>query len=81
MIEKGTLLKHSASGLLASVVIKPYTKLFRDDSDWEAARHGLDCAVAATAIRILWYDTGREQIFKLSQVRHYFEVLDDNTKL
>ncbi|OUU74583.1 MAG: hypothetical protein CBC29_07335 [Methylococcaceae bacterium TMED69] len=77
-MQKGDLLKSKSTGELATIISKPFTKLFRDASDWEAARHGFDCATAATAIRIMFLKNGFEKTFKQSTLRRNFEVIEDS---
>jgi len=76
MIKKGTLLRDK-QGRMATVIAEPFTKLFRDAHDWECARYGIDSATAATAIRVVWYADGRENVYKYSDARRLFTVVED----
>lgn len=76
-IEKGSLLRNKHSQKIATVISEPFTKLFRDASDWEAMRYGGgDYATAASAVRVVFHANGYEKVYKLSDVRRLFEVYD-----
>ncbi len=74
-MKKGDLVIHKRSRKTGTIVCKPWTKLFRDASDWEAAQYGFDCATAATAIRVCWHDDGYERTYKMSEFRRNHEVI------
>jgi hypothetical protein len=79
-IKKGSLLRNKHTKQTGTVVCDPYTKLFRDSSDWEAMRAGGgDYATAATAIRVVFHENGYEKVYKLSEARGLFEVHDGAT--
>ncbi len=76
-IKKGSLLRNKHTQKLATVISEQFTKLFRDDSDWEAMRYsGGDYATAATAVRILCHENGYERVYKVSDLRRTHEVFD-----
>ena len=78
-MKKGDLVRHKTNGSTGTIVSEPYTKIFRDASDWEAASHGIDSCVAATAIRVLWHKAGYERTYKYSDFRRNHEVIGDST--
>ena len=74
-IKKGSLLRNKRNQQLATVISEPFTKLFRDASDWEAMRYGGgDYATAATAVRVLFHEGGHERTYKIADIRRSFEV-------
>ena len=76
-IEKGSLLRNKHSQQIATVISEPFTKLFRDASDWEAMRYGGgDYATAASAVRVVFHAKKKKKVYKLSDVRRLFEVYD-----
>lgn len=74
-MKKGDLVIHKQSGKTGTIILKPWTKLFRDDSDWEAARYGYDSATAATAIRVCWHAGGHERTYKASDLRRNHKII------
>ncbi len=78
-MKKGDLVRHKTNGTTGTVVCDPYTKLWRDASDWEAASYGIDSCVAATTIRVLWHESGIERTYKIGDFRRNHEVIDDST--
>jgi len=78
-MNKGDLLKNKQTGEFATIITQPWVKLWRDDSDWEAARYGFDSATAATAIKICYHKTGVERVFKESVARQMFDIITENT--
>tara|TARA_E500000331_G_C17218144_1_gene696786 strand:+ start:508 stop:759 length:252 start_codon:yes stop_codon:yes gene_type:complete len=77
-MKKGDLVIHKHSGRTGTIVCDPYTKLFRDDSDWEAASYGHDSATAATAINVCWHSTGATRVYKYSDLKRNHEVISDS---
>lgn len=76
-IRKGSLIRNKQTKQTGTVVCEPFTKLFRDSSDWEAMQHSDgDYATAATAVRVVFHENGYEKTYKLSDVRRSFEVYD-----
>ena len=76
-MKKGDLVRHKHSKKTGTIITKPFKKLFRDASDWEAmSRGGGDYATAATAIRVLWHDDGYERTYKQSTFRRNHEVIE-----
>jgi len=74
-MKKGDLVRHKHSGKTGTIVSDPFTKLFRDESDWEAMRYGGDYGTAATAIRVCWHEDGYERTYKQSNFRRNHEVV------
>lgn len=75
MIEVGTLLKHKTSGDFGTVTAK-YTKVIRDDSDWEAMRYGGgDYATVATVVDILYHNGHKRSGLTYSKARKFYEVI------
>ena len=76
-IKKGDLVRHNHSGKTGTVTCDPFTKLFRDASDWEACEAGYDSATAATAITVCWHENGYTRTYKYSDFRRNFKVIPD----
>jgi len=78
-MKKGDLLRNKQTGEFATIVSKPWTKLFRDSNDWNAMREGGgDYATAAIAIRISWIGRAYKKTYKLSDARRLFEVISES---
>ena len=76
----GDLLRHKSNGSYAIIIKDPYTKLFRDNDDWEAmSRGGGDYGTAATAIHIKYMKSGYEKVMMLSNVLRFFEKVSEKT--
>ena len=77
-MKKSDLLRHKSNGSYAIIISDPWTKLFRDDSDWEAMHMGGgDYATAATAIHFKYMESGHEKIMMSSNVLKYFEIISE----
>tara|TARA_B100001250_G_scaffold369542_1_gene353086 strand:- start:1110 stop:1388 length:279 start_codon:yes stop_codon:yes gene_type:complete len=74
-MKKGDLVINKQSGETGTIITEPFTKLFRDASDWEAASHGYDSATAATAVRVCWHSNGYERTYKVANLRRNHEIL------
>ena len=74
-MKKGDLLRNKNTGEMATIIREPWTKLFRDDSDWEAMRYGGDYGTAATAIRVVFHKNGSERTYKRSEVSRFYEIV------
>ena len=79
-MEKGDLVIHKRSRETGTIICKPFTKLFRDEADWEAASYGIDSAVAATAVRVCWHSNGYERTYKISDLRRNHEIISSSAK-
>ena len=78
-MKKGDLVRNKHTGATGTIIRDPFTKVFRDASDWEAMSYGGggDYATAATAIRVCWHD-GYERTYKYSDFRRNHEVIKDS---
>ena len=74
-MKKGDLVINKRTRKTGTIVCEPFTKLFRDASDWEAAAHGYDSATAATAVRVCWHEDGYERTYKSSDLRRNNEIV------
>ena len=83
-IRKGSLLKRKITatidpthpdGEYATVITKPFTKVYTDFADEAANAAGFDSCTAARAIRICFHKSGVERTYKYADAVRLFEVL------
>ena len=77
-MKKGDLVRNKHTGKTGTITCDPFTKLFRDSSDWEACAAGYDSGTAATAVRVCWHFDGYERTYKRSDFRRNHEVISDS---
>ena len=80
-IKEGSLLRIAPlkyvmeHGKYATVVGKPFTKIYTDFADEDAYASGFDSCTAARAIRVCFHKSGLERTYKYADAIRFFEVL------